>query len=169
MPLTAKQRVDFDATIRALRETEIGKEATMYTVLRDLFVDLLQYPRTSVVVDTAGRRGRPDLTVYAPGGATGGRVAWIVLEAKDERDAVSDPAKRLKLYAEKAKYITSDTAYIVMVDPVILVGPWRRHRQTGGRRHRGVLERPDAGAVPRAAGTLAFLGGWRSRRAGALP
>jgi hypothetical protein len=45
----------------------------MYTALRDLFVDLLQYPKTSVVTDTAGERGRPDLTVYASGGAAGAR------------------------------------------------------------------------------------------------
>lgn len=93
----------------------------MYTALRDLFVDILDYPKTSVVVDTAGTRGRPDLTVYAPGGANASRVSWIVLEAKDERGAVSTPAKRLKLFAEKAKYITADTAFFVMADPVKLI------------------------------------------------
>jgi hypothetical protein len=108
-------------TVKALRDTEVGKEATMYTALRDLFVDLLGYPKINVVTDIAGKRGRPDLTVYAPGGTAGSRIAWIVIEAKDEKGAVSDQTQRLKLYAEKAKYITADTAYIVMVDPVMLV------------------------------------------------
>jgi hypothetical protein len=121
MALTPKQRAEFEATVKALRDTEVGKEATMYTALRDLFVDLLGYPKINVVTDIAGKRGRPDLTVYAPGGTAGSRIAWIVIEAKDEKGAASDQTQRLKLYAEKAKYITADTAYIVMVDPVMLV------------------------------------------------
>ena len=42
----------------------------MYTALRDLFVDVLGYPKTAIVVDTASMRGRPDVTVFAPGGAS---------------------------------------------------------------------------------------------------
>ena len=121
MSFSTKQRADFDAAVHALRTTVKGKEATMYTALRDLFVDVLGYPKTGVVVDTAGTRGRPDLTVYAPGGTPGTRVSWIVSEAKDEHGAVAIPANRLKLFAEKAKYITADTAYFVMADPDMLV------------------------------------------------
>jgi hypothetical protein len=121
MSFSSKQRTDFDAAVHALRTTVKGKEATMYTALRDLFVDVLGYPKPGVVVDTAGVRGRPDLTVYAPGGTPGSRVSWIVGEAKDEHGAVAKPASRLKLFAEKAKYITADTAYFVMVDPDIFV------------------------------------------------
>jgi N-6 DNA Methylase len=121
MTFTPKQRADFKAAVDALQATVKGKEATMYTSLRDLFVDILGYAKTSVVVDTAGTRGRPDLTVYAPGGAAGTRVSWIVGEAKDEHDAVANPANRVSLFAEKAKYITADTAYFVMADPGMLV------------------------------------------------
>jgi len=119
--LTARQRKEFDATVRALRETTPGREATMYTSLRDLFVNLLQYPGTSVVVDTAGTRGRPDLTVYAPGGESSAKVPWIVVEAKPDKGAVSSKLRRIKLFEEKAKYITADTAFFVMVDPIALV------------------------------------------------
>ena len=121
MSFTPKQRADFDAAVHALRTTVKGKEATMYTALRDLFVDVLGYSKIAVVVDTAGTRGRPDLTIYAPGGTIGSRVSWIVAEAKDEHGAVANPASRLKLFAEKAKYITADTAYFVMADPDMLV------------------------------------------------
>src|ERR1700724_1947556 len=121
MTFSSKQREDFKAAIDALQATAKGKEATMYTALRDLFVDVLGYPKTSVVVDTGGNRGRPDLTVYAPGGAAGTRVSWIVGEAKDEHGAVAKPANRVSLFAEKAKYITADTAYFVMADPQMLV------------------------------------------------
>ena len=93
----------------------------MYTCLYNLFVDVLGYPKTTVVIDTSGARGRPDLTVYAPGGAATGKVAWMVVEAKDEHGAVAAGARRVKLFAEKAKYITADTAFFVMVDPVMIV------------------------------------------------
>jgi SAM-dependent methyltransferase len=44
-----------------------------------------------------------------------------VLEAKDERGAVGDPGNRAALFAEKAKYITADTAWFVMADPLTMV------------------------------------------------
>ena len=66
-------------------------------------------------------RGRPDVTVFGPGGADSSRVAWIVGECKDEHGAVASGPARLSLYAEKAKYITADTAYFMMADPGMLV------------------------------------------------
>lgn len=101
--------------------TENGQEATMYGPLRDLFVEVLGYPPSDVDIDRSGARGRPDLTVFAPGGAPGAKVAWIVLEAKDEHGACKTEAGRKALFAEKSKYITADTAWFVMVEPTILV------------------------------------------------
>jgi hypothetical protein len=142
MPFTTKQKEDFEASIAALMATSPGKEASMYTHLYNLFVDVLGYPKTSVVVDTAGLRGRPDLTVFAPGGGgTASKVAWIVVEAKDEPGAVRAGAKRVKLFAGKAKYITADTAYFVMIDPTMLVA-----RGAGlGRQSHADIEVPWAG------------------------
>lgn len=99
MTFTNKQREDFAAAVYALQTTVKGKEATMYTALRDLMVDVLGYAKPSVVVDTAGNRGRPDLTAYAPGGALETRVSWIVGELKDEHGAVADLASRTVLFA----------------------------------------------------------------------
>ena len=93
----------------------------MYGFLRDIFCDVLGYSRTAVVADVGGQRGRPDITVYAEGGNDGGRVSWIVLEAKDEHGAVANPKRRNTLFKEKAKYITADTAFFVMVDPTMMV------------------------------------------------
>jgi hypothetical protein len=121
MPYTTEQRAEFEGAIRALRETAAGREASMYQPLSDLFVDFLGYSRRNIDIDTSGPRGRPDLTIYAPGGGAGRRVPWIVVEAKDEKNAVADPRRRLTLYGGKAKYITADTAFIVMVDPTMLV------------------------------------------------
>jgi SAM-dependent methyltransferase len=93
----------------------------MYGHLRDLFVEVLRYPAADVDIDRRAARGRPDITVFAPGGTAAARVAWIVLEAKDEHGVCSDPDTRATLFAEKAKYITADTAWFVMVDPECFV------------------------------------------------
>ena len=93
----------------------------MYGHLRDLFVEVLCYPPQNVDIDRSGARGRPDITVFAPGAADGSKVAWIVLEAKDEHNACKTDAKRKTLFSEKSKYITADTAWFVMVDPTTLV------------------------------------------------
>lgn len=121
MATTGKQRKSFDEAINLLRNTETGRESTMYTALYIIFVEVLGYGKSSVVIDTVGTRGRPDLTVYAPGNTASTRVAWLVVEAKAEPGAAASHTNRSRLYGEKAKYITADTAYIVMVDPTMLV------------------------------------------------
>ena len=48
-------------------------------------------------------------------------MSWVVAELKDERRSVASRTNRAKLFGEKAKYITSDTAFFVMCDPDMLV------------------------------------------------
>ena len=93
----------------------------MYGHLRDLFVEVLGYSPSAVDIDRSGARGRPDLTIFAPGGADNEKIAWIVLEAKDEPGICRDSDQRAALFAEKSKYITADTAWFVMVDPLTWV------------------------------------------------
>jgi hypothetical protein len=116
----------FDEAIRTIRGTKKGQEAAMYGPLRDLFCDVLGYPRSSVHIDIAGEAGRPDVTCRAPNGIKDRHgksidIDWIVVEAKDEHDAFSTPAKRENIFAQKAKYIRPDTAWFVMVDPTVFV------------------------------------------------
>lgn len=98
----------------------------MYGPLRDLFCDLLGYPRSSVHIDIAGEAGRPDVTCRAPSGIKdrNGKsldIDWMVVEAKDEHDAFSTSSKRETIFAQKAKYVRPDTAWFVMVDPTVFV------------------------------------------------
>jgi hypothetical protein len=98
----------------------------MYGHLRDLFVHFLGYRGRQVVIDTAGDAGRPDLTCRAPSGLTDANnrtidIDWIVVEAKDQRYGLSSTDKRETLFAEKSKYITPNTAWFVMVDPLTFV------------------------------------------------
>jgi SAM-dependent methyltransferase len=120
------QTIRFSDVADALRDTRAGQEASMYGHLRDLFVHFLGYAGRQVVIDTAGDAGRPDLTCRAPSGLTGigGRpieIDWIVVEAKDQRYGLSIEDNRERLFAEKSKYITPNTAWFVMVDPIMLV------------------------------------------------
>lgn len=98
----------------------------MYGPLRDLFCDILGYPRSSVHIDIAGEAGRPDVTCRAPSGIKdrNGKsldIDWMVVEAKDEHDAFSTSGKRETIFAQKAKYVRPDTAWFVMVDPTVIV------------------------------------------------
>lgn len=98
----------------------------MYGHLRDLFVHFLGYSGRQVVIDTAGDAGRPDVTCRAPSGMAdaNGRaleIDWIVVEAKDQRYGLSTADKREALFAEKSKYITPNTAWFVMADPLSFV------------------------------------------------
>lgn len=98
----------------------------MYGPLRDIFCDVLGYPRSSVHIDIAGEAGRPDVTCRAPSGIVdrNGKpldIDWMVVEAKDEHDAFSTAGKREAIFAQKAKYIRPDTAWFVMADPMIIV------------------------------------------------
>lgn len=116
-----KQNSDFTANLAAVAGVGRGRESSMYGPLRDVLAVALGYDRRSIDIDRAGARGRPDLTVFAPGGRDGSVVPWIVLEAKDERGIVADGTRRAALFAEKAKYITADTAWFVFVDPTMMV------------------------------------------------
>ena len=129
----ARQRREFQQAAETIATIERGRESTMYGPLRDMFALALGYERRRIDIDRRGARGRPDLTVFADGATEAQSVPWIVLEAKDERDAVTPPARRAALFAEKAKYITADTAWFVMVDPVLLVArPVERGTDAGG-------------------------------------
>lgn len=120
------QQIRFADIAEALLETRAGQEASMYPRLFQLFVHFLGYQGRQVLTDTAGDAGRPDLTCRAPSGLSdaNGRpieIDWIVVEAKDQRYGLSLPENREKLFEEKSKYITPNTAWFVMVDPIIFV------------------------------------------------
>lgn len=116
----------FDGTIRKLRETERGKEASMYGPIRDLFIHVLGYPAGDVDIDTAGEGGRPDITARAPAGLNDGKgkpvkIDWIVVEAKDERGCFVNQKSREEIFSKKSKYIGANTAWFVMVEPETII------------------------------------------------
>jgi len=98
----------------------------MYGPIRDLFIHVLGYPPRHVDIDTAGEGGRPDVTARAPSGLLDERggeklIDWIVVEAKDERGCFRNPTIRERIFEKKSKYIGTNTAWFVMVEPEIWV------------------------------------------------
>ncbi len=122
----AKAKFSFDQTIEKIRATPAGKEASMYGPIRDLFIHIMDYPAADVDIDTSGEGGRPDVTVRAPAGFRDAKgreikIDWIVVEAKDEHHCFHDPVKREHIFARKAKYVGTHTAWFVMIEPTCLV------------------------------------------------
>ena len=119
-------KFSFDETIAKLKSTPAGKEASMYGPIRDLFVQVFEYPASDVDIDTAGEGGRPDVTARAASGFvtsnnTPMKIDWVVVEAKDERGCFLNAKFREKIFAQKSKYVTADTAWFVMVEPDVWV------------------------------------------------
>jgi hypothetical protein len=121
LEFSKKQRAGFLKALNVVTGVGQGQESSMYGSLRDILAVGLGYEREEIFIDRSGSRGRPDLTIFAEGGIKNALVPWIVLEAKDEHGIVADRGMRAALFEEKAKYITADTAFFVMVDPTMMV------------------------------------------------
>ena len=115
-------KFSFEETIKKLKSTPKGKEASMYGPIRDIFIQILGYSTGDVDIDTAGEGGRPDVTARAPSGLkdTKGnalKIDWLVVEVKDERHCFTVQTSRENIFEQKSKYITAHTAWFVMIEP----------------------------------------------------
>lgn len=122
----SKAETEFLQATNSILQTLSGQEASMYGPIRDIFCEVLGYPKPKVHIDIAGEAGRPDVTCRAPSGLTDANgcptdIDWVVVEAKDEHGAFVDEARREIIFAEKSKYITPDTAWFIMVEPQAII------------------------------------------------
>lgn len=109
-----------------IADTQRGQEAAMYGAIRDLFIECLGYAPDRVLTDVAGVDGRPDVTVRADAGITDANgqprlVDWIVVEAKAQPGTFTSLTSRERVFSGKAKYITPNTAWFMMIDPSTIV------------------------------------------------
>ncbi len=107
--------------IQQIQSAQIGQERNMYSDVLVLFTEM-GHARRNIKIDTASGTalGIPDLYIQAQTGISQ-LGEWLVCEVKDEHDAFSTPAKRERIFSEKAKYISIDTSYFVMIDPTCMV------------------------------------------------
>ncbi len=108
-------------SIHQIKSTQPGQERNMYPDVLVLFT-ALGHSRRNIKIDTASdtASGIPDLYILAQTGISQ-LGEWLVCEVKDEHDAFSSPAKRERIFSEKAKYVSIDTSYFVMIDPTCMV------------------------------------------------
>jgi hypothetical protein len=107
--------------IKQIQSATIGQERNMYADVLVLFTEM-GHARKNIKIDTASgtASGIPDLYIQAQTGISH-LGEWLVCEVKDEHDAFSTPAKRERIFSEKAKYISIDTSFFVMIDPTCMV------------------------------------------------
>lgn len=116
----------FIEAVKQIRSTRIGQERNMYPYVKTIF-EALGHSSKNIIVDTASESGSgiPDLYILASMQIKINNKTkmgeWLVCEVKDERDAFATAPKREKIFSEKAKYISLDTSYFVMIDPTCLI------------------------------------------------
>lgn len=126
-PPKARRRSSFADIVAAITGCQRGQERNLYPYIRDLFIKVLGYRASDLLVDTSDEAGGvPDLAVLAPNGMTDGSglpltTRWLVVEVKDEPGVFRRPGSRERIFREKAKYIGLDTAWFVLLDPECFV------------------------------------------------
>ena len=121
-------KFDFKNTIRRINKTAKGRERTMYTPLNDLFVHVLGHSPENIIIDSPQKDAggnSPDLAIRCDTGIVDAKGIiyhdWIVVEAKDEKDAFLDIDQREEIFKDKQKYIRPETEWFVMVDPNCII------------------------------------------------
>jgi len=78
--------------------------------IRDFLSNLLDYPKDSVVTEDVSGGGYPDIKLL-----TAEKVAWVVGDLKKEDTELSTEAGRLRLWAQKRKYVEGLTQYVLFI------------------------------------------------------
>lgn len=80
--------------------------------IRDFLAELLGYPRDRVVTEERQGEGFPDFLLLTEKGDP-----WVVGDFKKDDSLLLDPAKAEALWAEKRKYVTGFTRYVLFLTP----------------------------------------------------
>lgn len=112
----------FNESLLGLLKTKPGTERNMYPYIKDILVNVLGHDGSSMCVDSSpssrlNHKGIPDISVSVRHYSSIILERWIIVEAKDEAGIFKNERTKEKIFAEKEKYITSDTEWFVMVDP----------------------------------------------------
>jgi hypothetical protein len=80
--------------------------------IRDFLAELLGYPKNRVVTEGHQGEGFPDILLLTEKGDP-----WVVGDFKKDDSLLLDPAKAEGLWAEKRKYVTGFTRYVLFLTP----------------------------------------------------
>jgi hypothetical protein len=80
--------------------------------VRDFLAELLGYPKDRVVTEEHQGEGFPDILLLTEKGDP-----WVVGDFKKDNSLLLNPAKADGLWAEKRKYVTGFTRYVLFLTP----------------------------------------------------
>lgn len=110
-----------DAALDRLRKWAGDSEPDLYPYLKDFFVEVLGYPRESVRINSAQKKGIPDITLISKDSIGKLQFPWVVCEVKREREIFADlNARKEVLDSQLRRYVTADTVYALLIDPGII-------------------------------------------------
>jgi len=108
-----------EAALKRLKEWSGGSEPDLYFYVKELFVEVLGYPRESVKINTVQKKGIPDVILISKDSRNRLQIAWVVAEVKRERGFFRDPqARKDILQSQLQRYINADTVYGLLIDPI---------------------------------------------------
>lgn len=107
-----------------------GNEPDLYPYIKDLFVDVFGYPKENVKINSTQRSGFPDILLSSKDSTPKLSIAWVCAEVKRERGLFRDPQERKAvLESQLKKYITADSVYALLIDPLTIAIYWPDGRE----------------------------------------
>jgi hypothetical protein len=107
-----------------------GNEPDLYPYIKDLFVDVLGYPKENVKINSTQRAGFPDILLNSKESTPQLQIAWVCAEIKRERGLFRDAqARKDALETQLKKYITADSVYALLMDPLTIAIYWPDGRE----------------------------------------
>lgn len=107
-----------------------GNEPDLYPYIKDLFVDVFGYPKENVKINSTQRAGFPDIVLNNKDSTSQLQIAWVCAEVKRERGLFRDAqARKDALETQLRKYITADSVYALLIDPLTIAIYWPDGRE----------------------------------------
>jgi hypothetical protein len=123
---SSKAQVD---ALNKIRQWQ-GNEPDLYPYIKDLFVDVFGYPKENVKINSTQRAGFPDILLNSKDSTSQLQIAWVCAEVKRERGLFRDAqARKDALETQLKKYITADSVYALLIDPLTIAIYWPDGRE----------------------------------------
>ena len=116
---TLKAQID---ALYKIRQWSGGNEPDLYPYIKDLFVDVFGYPKENVRINSTLRAGFPDILLHSKDSTSQLQIPWVCAEVKRERLLFRNAEARKDSFENQLKrYITADTVYALLIDPLTIV------------------------------------------------